>query len=274
MSIVAISSTVGSLGDEMGREVAQRLSYAFANREIILQAAQEFGEAVAELEHVTEEKPDLWERFTESKRRYATYVEAVVWGMADRGDVVLVGRGAPYLLRQVRHALRVRVTAPEALRARRVEGAHGFTPEAARDLVHQSDRERAARVRFLYHVDWDDPLLYDLAVNSERLDVAGGARLICESLADERFRPTPESRAAARDLSISAHARAALLADPGTRALDVRVACLDGRVSLTGHLDREEQRKAVEQVVRAIPGAGEVRNEITIMSRRGAPLGV
>ena len=67
MSIVAISPTTGSLGDEIGREVARALGYEFADREIIEKAAARFGEGVMELAHATEEKPTLWERFIDTE---------------------------------------------------------------------------------------------------------------------------------------------------------------------------------------------------------------
>ena len=35
MSVVAISETIGSLGNEIGRRVAQARGYGFADREII-----------------------------------------------------------------------------------------------------------------------------------------------------------------------------------------------------------------------------------------------
>lgn len=67
-----------------------------------------------ELQHVTEEKPTLWERFTDSKRHYLSYVEATIFEMAARGSAVLVGHGAAVILRELRQVLRVRITAPEA----------------------------------------------------------------------------------------------------------------------------------------------------------------
>ena len=76
MSVVAISETIGSLGNEIGRRVAQARGYEFADREIIAKAAERFHEGIAELTHVTEEKPTLWERFTDTQHRYMTYVEA------------------------------------------------------------------------------------------------------------------------------------------------------------------------------------------------------
>src|SRR4029434_4701424 len=44
MSIVAISETAGSLGNEIGRRLAERLNYRFADREIIAKTAERFGE--------------------------------------------------------------------------------------------------------------------------------------------------------------------------------------------------------------------------------------
>jgi cytidylate kinase-like protein len=57
MSIIAVSQTLGSLGDEIGRELARTLTYQVADREIILEAAERFGEGVPALQHATEEKP-------------------------------------------------------------------------------------------------------------------------------------------------------------------------------------------------------------------------
>jgi len=274
MSIVAISQSLGSWGDEIGRELARTLAYEFADREIILKAAERFGETPTELEYVTEEKPTLWERFTDTKRRYLTYVEAIVFEMAARDNAVLSGRGAVILLRKVRHALRVRVTAPDRLRASRVEHQQGLTSDAAVHLVRESDHDRASRVKFLYHVDWDDPLLYDLALNTERVDVKEGARLIQNALQAERFQPTAESRAEARDLSLAAHARAALLVNPVTRALHLSVSCKDGRLSVSGMVERAELRKAAEETIGSVPGVTGVLSEIVVVAPLRAPAGI
>lgn len=274
MSIVAISQALGSLGDEIGREVARARGYAYADREIVLQAAERFGRRVSELEHATEERPTLWDRFTDTTRRYRAYVEAIVLQMAARDAVVISGRGAPFLLASVRHALRVRITAPERVRITRMERRLGVDTEAAADLVRQSDRERAARVRFLYHVDWDDPLLYDLVVNTDRLDTLAGVRLIQASLEAERCQPTPESLREVRDLALAAEVTAALVANPLTQPLHIAITCVDGHVSLRGAAVREEERRAAEETVSQIAGVTAVTNEIVVTSAPPYRLGV
>lgn len=214
MSIVAISSTLGSLGDEIRRELARRLAYEFADREILARAAERFGQRALELEQATEGKPGFLERFRDDKHRYVTYVEAVVLDMAARDNVVLAGRGAVILLSRIPHVLRVRITAPEAVRAERVENAQGLTREAALDAIREGDRERGARVRFLYRVDWDDPALYELVLNTERLTVGRAAGLVQQALADERFASTADGRRTVIELSLAAQAKAAALPGP------------------------------------------------------------
>jgi cytidylate kinase len=272
MSIVAMSDTLGSLGDEFGRELGRALGYDFSDREIIAKAAERFGEGVMELAHVTEEKPTLWERFTDTRRHYLTYVEATLLEMAARDNVILSGRGAFILLGKIRHVLRVRISAPERLRAQRVERQQGLTPDAAFDVVRQTDRERAARVRFLYHADWDDPLLYDLSLNTERITVDRAVRLVQDTLQAERFQPTTESRAELVDLSLVAQTRAALMKNPVTRALDLHAACKDGYVSVSGMVADEEQQTLVRELVGPIPGVRGVLNEVVVApSRSYAP---
>lgn len=264
MSIVAISQTLGSLGEEIGRTLARTLSWQCADREIILEAAGRFGEGVMALEHFTEEKPSLWERFSDTQRRYQAFVETIILEMAARDNLVISGRGSSLVLRRVRHALKVRVTAPELLRARRVEAQQGLTAEAAEHLVRQSDRERAARLKFLYHVDWEDPLLYDLTLNTERVDAEEACRLLREALSWERVRPTAESLAEVGDLSLAARARATLMVNPETRRTAVGIACKDGWLTVTGGVDGERQRKTVEETLAQMPDVRGVHNEVVV----------
>jgi cytidylate kinase len=169
MSIVTISAALGSAGDVVGRALAEELSYTFADREIILKAAERLGQGVAELEQLLESRPTLRERLLETRRDYLAAVEAVIWEFAARDNVVLVGRGSTFVLQRLRHAFRVRVTAPLHVRARRLEAERGLVPDAE-EVVAKSDRDWAARIRHLYDAGLDDPLQYDLVLNTARLD--------------------------------------------------------------------------------------------------------
>lgn len=263
--------THGSLGDEIGREVGRTLGYEFSDREIILRAANWFGQEVMELEHVTEEKPSLWERFSETAQRYITYVHAIIWEAAARDSMILSGRGAAFVLRAVPHALRVRITAPERIRAKRVEHQQGLTSKAAAHVVLQSDQKRAARIKFLYQVNWEDPCLYDLVLNTERLEVKEAARLIQEALQNGRFQPTPDSLSNVKDRSLTARAEATLLEHIITRRLQLSLTRTNGHLSIRGMVERDEFRKAVEEIVGKIPGITGVLSEIAVVPQHLIP---
>jgi cytidylate kinase len=265
MSIVAISETVGSQGDAIGQALARSRGWQFADREIIARAAERYGEGVMELQHVTQERPTLWERFTDSKRHYLTYVEATILEMAARDDIVLVGYGAAIVLRPLPHALRVRVTAPEPVRAERVKQQQGLVEDAAFDYVRETDHERAARIKFLYRVDVDSPTLYDLALNTERVDTVEAAALVAQAADAARCRATPRGLALARDLSLAAQARARLVRDAATRALRVSVTASGGALTATGTVDSEAARARVLEIVGGVPGAEGVVDKITVI---------
>jgi cytidylate kinase len=264
MSIVAISETAGSFGNEIGRKLAESLGWAFADREIIGKTAERFGEDPSELRHGTEEKPSLWERLTGSQHRYRTFVEATILDLAARDDVVLAGLASSLVLRDVRHVLRVRTNAPDRERARRIEQQQGLVPDAALDFVRHADRERAARVKFLYHVDVDDPLLYDVVFNTERVTAEQGARVVAEMLRDARFQTTADSRMALADLNVVAQARALFLANRRLAGHDIAVSSVMGRVTLTGQVQRHEERDAAAAIVKGLPGVTELSNEILV----------
>ena len=271
MSIVAISETAGSLGNEIGRRLAERLGYRFADREIVAKAAERFGANVSELRHVAEERPTLWERWTDTQRRYKAYIEAIIFEMATGDSVVLAGLASAIVLRPVPHALRVRTIAPERVRAARVEQQQGLTREAALDHVRQSDHERAARVKFLYQVHVDDPLLYDVVLNTERLMADEGARLVQEALHELRFGASAASQRDLVDLGIAAGAKAAFMASPSIDPNRVFVSASGGYAHLSGLVDAEDEQKLAQAIVEKIPGVTGVLNEIIVDPRRRSP---
>jgi hypothetical protein len=136
--------------------------------------------------------------------------------------------------------------------------------DAGLEVIRRSDRERAARVRFLYHVEWDDAMLYDLTLNTERLDVPAAVKLIRDTLDDARFRPTDDSRRQVSDLALAARGRAVLLTDPRTQELELSLECHDAELTLTGHATTEALRAAAEEALTQIPGVRRVHNQVVV----------
>src|SRR5690242_16377698 len=85
--------------------------------------------------------------------------------IAERGNCVIVGRGAPYFLRERDDAFHVFLYAPRAEKLRRVEN-QGTKPRDAEDLVDTVDRERAEFIKRYFNADWPTRALYHLMINT------------------------------------------------------------------------------------------------------------
>jgi cytidylate kinase len=101
----------------------------------------------------------------------AILFEKVVTEVAERGDCVIVGRGAPWFLRHRNDAFHVFLYAPYEEKMRRTL-AQGESERDAANLLESVDRERAAFVRKYYGKEWPDRWLYNLMINTKAGDEA------------------------------------------------------------------------------------------------------
>jgi len=99
------------------------------------------------------------------------FMQRVVEGAAAAGNCVIVGRGAPYLLRERRDAFHVFVYAPLEEKIRRVRELGNSEAEAA-GLVAAIDQERATFVKKYFGKEWPSRHLYHLMINSAAGDEA------------------------------------------------------------------------------------------------------
>jgi cytidylate kinase len=109
---------------------------------------------------------------------YVRMVDLVIRGLAQEGNVLIVGRGGQVVLRKHPGALHVQIVAPLAYRVEMVMARQGLSKRDAQNRVRTSDRARFDYVRRYHDVDWLDPTLYSLTINTGRLSVDGAVNLI------------------------------------------------------------------------------------------------
>lgn len=94
-----------------------------------------------------------------------TMVGEIMNRIAKEGNAVIVGRGAPYFLRDNPDAFHVFLYAPRAEKVRRVI-ADGYSREEAEERVGNIDRERMAYVKHYFNADWPTRSLYHMMINT------------------------------------------------------------------------------------------------------------
>ena len=115
--------------------------------------------------------------------RFAYWRELVrtVWVLGRRGNVVLVGRGAHWVLRR-EFGLAVRLVAPLAHRAETLARRAGAGEPDARRQIARDDRAQARFVRQVFGRSIEDPEGYDLVLNVAALGADAVARTIEDAL--------------------------------------------------------------------------------------------
>jgi len=92
-------------------------------------------------------------------------MQQIMEKIAQEGKAVIVGRGAPYFLRDRRDTFRVFTYAPPTEKIRRLREL-GKSQSEAEELVETVDRERIAYVKHYFDADWPNRSLYDLMINT------------------------------------------------------------------------------------------------------------
>lgn len=267
MTIVAISREMGSGGYEVASAAAKILGYDYVDREILLHAARVHDVSEEKITDVADRHLSLWERFDEEKRRYLTFIEAAYYSFAEKGNVVTAGRGGPFFLRNVTHAVRVRIMAPVEVRVRRVMEREKLDHKAAAGKVRNYDRELAGRIDYLFGLDWTLPENYDLVINTEADAWQFYIDLLVATARHARFQPTPESIQRVRDLSLGARVRAAIAKDPLTKNINIEVVAHGGQVALKGVVFSPGMMDAAAGVARQVPGVTQVSCEAVEIPR-------
>jgi cytidylate kinase len=262
MAIVTISHEMGAGGSVIGMALPERLGYRYVDQEMISQAARRYGCLEERLTQLDETKPSFFERFDVETRHYITVLQSAVLDMAELDNAVIMGRSGQVLLQGVAHVLRVFVRAPFDVRVRRVmkkmaDQGEVVDARAAAALVRRTDQEKSGRMRYLFDVNWSDPTLYDVVINTETLSFEAGADVILGLLRRPEWAATEGSRQAVRDRALACRVQAALVAHPETRKYPITVEAEQGviRVQGTGALE-----KATE-VARAVPGVVDVTEQ-------------
>lgn len=204
MSVITISRQYGSGGGEIAARLAQKLGWQLIDHEIVAQVAHELGitpeEAEARDEHVEgfvarvlstmqlaapaalvpAAIPSVSPALQEQAYREA--LRHVVETAANTGHTVIVGRAGQVLLAQRRDVLHVRIVAPPKQRITYVVRREGLDEASAQLRVQLKDHDRTRYLQMQHHRNVEDPLLYDLVINTGMLDLDSAVDLICLAL--------------------------------------------------------------------------------------------
>jgi cytidylate kinase len=268
MPIITISRGTLSGGEALANLLSGKTGYPVIGLEVIKDAATRFGISESAISKQLSQGPRVIERLAGDKRRI--YVGAVQSALAERalqGDFIYHGLAGHFLLLEVPNVLKIRLIAPLPYRVKSVMEKKGFIGEEAIKYIENVDEKRKQWTRFLYDVDWTDPMLYDMVINLDQVTPDTACGLILYALDRPEFKDSPEKQKAVRDFALSCEVKARLALDERTRGVESVVEAKGGKVFVRGRVfttstllatGLQSTKACIQEVVKGIPGVKEL----------------
>jgi cytidylate kinase len=266
MAVIAMTREMGSLGKDVAAGLAEQLGLTVVHHELVEHhLAQRLGLKESAVHRYLEGEASLLERWKIDKQKLSRYTAEEILELAWKGNVVIRGWGAVAVLRAVPHVLRVRVCAPMPFRERVIMERLGLkSPNEATSEILQSDAAHARIIRGFFGVNWEDPQLYHMVLNTGSVQVDACVNIVRLLAERAESQETEETRSVLADKLMESRVRAAL-GDDFDRPVTIKA--VKGKVTLTGTTMRPVGN--IEELVRRVPGVTEVENRIVAV-RSGA----
>lgn len=211
MPVITIGRQFGAGGASVGRMLADRLKLDFLDSQIIDEVARRLQLPKEEVEAEDEQPGSLLARLLvalgsasteplipaeaaawtppnaaptfDTRKAVLQITQHVIQEAARAGNVVIVGRGGAYILRDAPDALHVFLRAAESVRIKAIMERFDLSSqdEAAKRLK-QSDENWTAYIRQVYGHDRNHPAHYDMVLDTGRLGYEGAVEAVVAGL--------------------------------------------------------------------------------------------
>ncbi len=266
MPVIAMTQEMATLGKDVALGVCEALG--------LDQVRHEIGDVVAGKMHVKkslirrlrEGKASAIERWAADEKTISIFTAEEIFDLAVKGNVLIRGWGATLWLRPVAHIPTIKVCSPMDVRVQRLM-ARLETDDAdlARREIRTDDHAHQARMSEHFDVEWGNPTLYDLTLNTERVSPSSCVDMIVSLSRSAEFAETPASRRHLLNLALAARVRAAMRANESTAEVDVTVEVDGSEVTLSGIVSNPAERDACERVVSSVEGVTAMKDQLKVM---------
>ncbi|MGP8081171.1 MAG: AAA family ATPase [Dehalococcoidales bacterium] len=113
---------------------------------------------------------------------YLRTLKIVITELAKSQAIVIRGRGSQFILKDFPGAFHVLVVAPLDLRVKRVMERMKLDEEKAKNEIKRSDSNHHEFIRRYFHAETENPLDYDLVINTERTTIEEAAFLVVNAV--------------------------------------------------------------------------------------------
>lgn len=265
MPIITIYQGASGSGQELAEAVAKELGYRCISREVLVEASRKYGIPQAKLKEIVEKGQPWLERILENLAPYRIALQAAFCELVQGKNIVYHGHIGHELIPNIKHVLKVLLTAPLEVRIEQVRNRSKLNHTAARRYVDEVDKARTRRIMAMFDTDWRDPSRYDLVLNLGRMTLEEATHMIVEAVNLPGYQPTVVSEERLQDITLAMRVHATLITSQeelmGAR-LDVKAD--GGEVSLSGILPLSVSEELIKRYALEVSGVENVNTDLTV----------
>lgn len=193
IKVVTIGRKFGSGGRFVGQKLAERLGFAFYDRDIIKLVAKSSGYAMDFIEETGEYSvgsyitagvygDNLFPSGLAPSDIVNIIQSRVIGEIADKGNCVIIGRAADYILRGRTDTLNAFVFADRDECLRRAVDIYGLPEKDAAKTIKKNDRQRAGHYSRYTGRKWGMAENYHISIDSGKLGIEGCVEVLARAV--------------------------------------------------------------------------------------------
>jgi len=204
MAVITISRQIGAGAWILGKRLSKRLGYRYVNENMIIEVARK-GKISSGRVRVFEKAEttkllkfldkivitDFIDRHISEKyglldeKRYVEMLRAIFQELHEKGNVVIIGRGGQYILKDYKNTYHILLVADLKDRIRLMMDEYRLTENEARRSIIEREKMRDQVLNLFSDPELqNDPISYDLVINTSRVPLEKAEKLVVQLISD------------------------------------------------------------------------------------------
>ncbi|MBC8462718.1 MAG: cytidylate kinase-like family protein [Deltaproteobacteria bacterium] len=200
MAVITISRQFGAGAWTLGERLSKRLGYRYVHSDMIKEVAAKVDVSSDQVRVLEERGPSNLLKFLDKlvaasyveriisdkyrfvdEKTYVNVVRSIIQELYKQGNVVIIGRGSQYVLKDFADTWHLLLVGDLQYRIRSVMDKFKLNEHEAEKAIKRRDQIRARFLRFFSENEsHDDPLLYDLVLNMRKISMEKAENLVID----------------------------------------------------------------------------------------------
>jgi hypothetical protein len=266
MFIITISRGSLSGAERIAKYSSVELNAPIVNREQVILEAEKYGineTGLVDFSFV-DRAPSIWDKSPFKVKQYLLCFLTAFLDLAVQGSLIYVGHLANFLLAEIPFSFSIRVIQRKEHRIKILMDEEQMTQEQAGNYISLIDERRRKWSEYLYGVNLEEPLLYDLVINLEKMDISTAVKMVTSIATQPEFQSNPETLKVLKNFHLATKSKLYLYLSPLTRGsdFDLEADANTGSVYVRGicpYVDEDRCEQKIKTVLSKVEGVSIIK---------------